>query len=257
MRVAVLVKQVPDSWAVKRLRAGDLRLARDACDRVLNDLDEYAIEQALVWQEQQGAEVILISMGPGSAEEALRRGLSMGADAAVLVSDDALAGADALATARVLAAAVQKVAPDVVLCGVKSTDAGMSVVPGMVATALGWPGLTHAAAVDVIDGAVQVRRETEHVAADLRCALPALVSVVEKINTPRYPNFKGILAAKKKQIDVWGLADIGVSSAEIAATTHVKTGTEQPARSGGVQVVDAGGDSVAGLVAFLESRKVI
>ena len=168
-----------------------------------------------------------------------------------------MCSSDLLATARVLAAAVQKVAPDVVLCGVKSTDAGMSVVPGMVATALGWPGLTHAAAVDVIDGAVQVRRETEHVAAYLRCALPALVSVVEKINTPRYPNFKGILAAKKKQIDVWGLADIGVSSAEVAASTHIKVGTELPARSGGVQVVDADGDSAAGLVAFLEGRKVI
>lgn len=257
MRVAVLVKQVPDSWAVKRLRGADLRLDREACDRVLNDLDEYAVEQALVWQEQQGAHVTLISMGPSIAEEALRRGLSMGADEAILVSDDALAGADARATARVLAAAVQKVAPDIVLCGVKSTDAGMSVVPGMVAAALGWPGLTHAAAVDVSDGQVRVRRETEHALAELNCALPALVSVIEKINTPRYPNFKGILAAKKKQIDTWSLADIGLSSSDVVSITQVTGGAERPARSSGVQVVDASGDSAAGLVAFLESRKVI
>ena len=260
MRVAVLVKQVPDSWAVKRLDAG-LRLDRDACDRVLNDLDEYAIEQALVWQESVGAEVVLVSMGPAVAEEALRRGLSMGADSAVLVSDAALAGADALMTARVLAAAVAKVAPDVVLCGVATTDGGMGVVPSMVAQMLGWPGLTNVSSVSVSvsDSSVVAVRANESVQVELEAALPAVVSVVEKINTPRYPNFKGIMAAKKKTIDVWSLSDLGVSVGDSASSAAaVLAGVvDMPARSGGVVVTDAAGDSVSGLVAFLESRKVI
>lgn len=262
MRVAVLVKQVPDSWAVKRLDAG-LRVNRDACDRVLNDLDEYAIEQALVWQESVGAEVVLVSMGPAVAEEALRRGLSMGADSAVLVSDAALAGADALITARVLAAAVAKVAPDVVLCGVATTDGGMGVVPSMVAQMLGWPGLTNVSSVSVSSAgarsSVVAARANESVQVELEAALPAVVSVAEKINTPRYPNFKGIMAAKKKTVDVWSLSDLGVSVGDSASSAAaVLAGVvDMPARSGGVVVTDAAGDSVSGLVAFLESRKVI
>ncbi len=255
MRVAVLVKQVPDSWAVKRLRADDVRLDRDACDRVLNDLDEYAIEQALVWQETLGAEVVLISMGPAVAEEALRRGLSMGADSAVLVSDSALAGVDVFGTAQVLAAAVRHVAPDVVLTGVASTDGATGVVPSMVAEMLGWPGLTRALSVELGDGRVIVSRESDYESVTLNAALPAVVSIADHINTPRFPNFKGIMAAKKKVVEVLTLADLGLA---IESARAVAVGSDDvPTRVAGPKVVDTGGDSVSALVEFLDGRGLL
>ena len=201
MNVVVCIKQVPDSWAEKQLSPDDLTLDRASVDAVLNDLDEYAVEAALQLIEAHGGEVTVLTMGPERAGEAIRKALSMGADAGVHVVDDALHGSDALATSEVLAKALGTLTWDLVLLGSESTDARMSVVPAMLAERLGAPQLTYASTIAVDGGAVTVERQTEVGVEVLRATTPAVVSVVEKANEPRYPSFKNIMAAKKKPVD--------------------------------------------------------
>ena len=190
MKFLVCVKQVPDSWAEKKLGA-DARLDRAGVDAVLNDLDEYAIEEALRICENSGGNgeggehsITLLSMGPDRATEAIRKGLSMGADNAILISDEALSGSDALATSLVLAKAIEASGAHIVLCGTESTDARMSVVPAMLAERLGWPQLTFAGKVDVdVTGSkVSITRVTEAGVDAMSASMPAVISVVEKIN---------------------------------------------------------------------------
>lgn len=267
MKIGVCVKQVPDSWAEKKLDPSDSTLDRDAVDAVLNDLDEYAVEEALRFVEANGGlesgahTITLISMGPERATEALRKGLSMGADAAVHVVDPALAGSDALATSLVLAEAIKRGEYDVIFCGTESTDARMSVVPAMLAERLGWPQLTFAGEVAINAEAktAQIKRTTEEGVETMSASLPAVVSVIEKINEPRYPSFKGIMAAKKKQIETLALADLGVDSALVglsASWSSVTSFDVRPPRSGGVKVED-GGEGGSKLVEFLAERKLV
>ncbi len=261
MKIAVCVKQVPDSWAEKKMVNG--LLDRVNVDAVLNELDEYAIEEALRIVEADGGNgedgphrVTLISMGPERASEALRKGLSMGANDAVLITDPALAGSDALATSKILAHVISQGGFDLVICGTESTDARMSVIPAMIAGRLGWAQLTFAGSVEVDPSAskVSITRITEAGVDSMSANFPAVISVVEKINEPRYPSFKGIMAAKKKTIAAKDLAAIGASAQ--SAWSVVVDATPRPARALGIKIVDDG-SAAEKLVNFLVERKLI
>jgi electron transfer flavoprotein beta subunit len=259
MNIVVLCKQVPDTYSERRLRE-DGALDRDASDAVLDEINERAVEEALQLKESHGGAVTVVSMGPDRATEAIRKALSMGADAAVHLSDEALAGSDAVGTARALAGAIGTVADvDLVLAGNEASDGRSAAVPAMVAEVLGLPALTHAREVTVEGGTVTVRRETDDGVVTLTAELPAVVSVGEKINEPRYPSFKGIMAAKKKKVTTLSLADAGVDAAQVGAAgalSSVVAATPKPPKSAGEKVVDdgAGGTKVA---AFLVAQKLI
>ena len=268
MKIAVCVKQVPDSWAQKQMSPDGL-LDRAGVDAVLNDLDEYAVEAALAiveglsptgeTGEGSGHTITVISMGPERASEALRKALSMGADDAILISDAALAGSDALATSKVLAEVIRKGSYDLVICGTESTDARMSVVPAMLAERLNYAQLTFAAKASVSGSLVSISRQTEFGVEEMSAELPAVVSVVEKFNEPRYPSFKGIMASKKKPLVTQSLSEIGLSASDVglsAAWSSVKDSLPRPTRSQGIKVVDDGTGGTQ-LVGFLAERKLI
>ncbi|MDA2963107.1 MAG: electron transfer flavoprotein subunit beta/FixA family protein [Actinomycetota bacterium] len=261
MKIAVCIKQVPDSWAEKKMVNG--LLDRVNVDVVLNDLDEYAIEESLAIAEAHGGNdeggantITVISMGPERATEAVRKALSMGANNAILVSDSALVGADALSTSQVLATVIFKGEFDLVLCGTESTDARMSVVPAMIAERLGCAQLTFASAVkvDPVAKKVSITRVSETGVDEMFGQFPAIVSVVEKINEPRYPSFKGIMAAKKKSIEVMDLNAVGIAIEN--AWSVVIDASPRPPRAAGIKVSDDGGGADQ-LVTFLAEKKLI
>ena len=259
MNIVVCVKQVPDTAVERTLRQGDGTLDRETPDGLINELDEYAIEEGLKIAEAHGGEVTILSMGPGKAAESVRKALSMGADKAVHVLDDALAGSDALATSLVLAEALKQTGFDLVILGSESTDARTGVLPAMLAERLGVPQLTLASKVDIDGGAVTVRRVTDDGYAVVTGSLPAVVSVVEKINEPRYPSFKGIMAAKKKPVQTLTLAELGVAAdaAGLAGSaTTVADFAARPPRAAGVVVKDEGDGGVKA-AGFLAGRKFI
>jgi electron transfer flavoprotein beta subunit len=264
VKIAICVKQVPDSWAEKKMVNG--LLDRAGVDAVLNDLDEYAIEEALRIVEplNEGLEtpqhtITLISMGPDRATEALRKGLSMGADDAILISDPSLAGSDALATSKVLAEVIKSGGFDLVFCGTESTDARMSVIPAMLAERLGWAQLSFAGSVtvDPASSRVEIARMTDAGVETMSANFPAVVSVIEKINEPRYPSFKGIMAAKKKPIETKTVGDLGLSDVGLAsAWSVVDDATARPPRAKGIKVEDAG-DGGTKLVEFLAEKRLV
>ena len=260
MNIVVLVKQVPDTYSERKLREPDGALDREASDAVLDEINERAVEEALQLKEAHGGTVTVLAMGPQRATEAIRKALSMGADAAVHLTDEALAGSDALGTARALAAAVGTVeSVDLVLAGNEASDGRSAAVPAMVAEVLGLPALTHARQVSVEDGTVTVRRETDDGAVVLRAALPAVVSVGEKINEPRYPSFKGIMAAKKKTVTTLAVGDLGLDPATVGAAGALTTVTAvapKPPKAAGEKVVDDG-DGGAHVAAFLVAHKLV
>ena len=262
MKIAVTVKQVPDSWAEKKFING--RVDRESVDAVLNDLDEYAIEEALRICEANGGTVddggehtiTLISMGPARAQEAVRKGLSMGATNAIVITDPALAGADAMVTSEVLSKTIADGDYDFVISGVESTDARMSVIPAMISARLGHAQLTFAnkVTVDVAAKKISINRVTDSGEVEMEANFPAVLSVLEKINEPRYPSFKGIMAAKKKEIVSKDLAAIG--GADSTSWTEVIDAIAKPPRSAGMKIEDDG-NAAAKLVDFLVDRKLI
>jgi electron transfer flavoprotein beta subunit len=257
--IVVCVKQVPDTWAEKKLTAEDRTLDREAVDAVMNELDEYAVEEALKITEDQGGEVTVLSMGPEKTAETIRKALSMGAHRAVHVLDPALRGSDAVATSAVLAKAVERAAPDLVMLGVESTDARMSVIPAMLAERLGWAQLTYANRVEIDGSVVRIRRQTEDGYLVVEGSTPAVVSVVEKINEPRYPSFKGIMAAKKKPVETLTLADLGVDPATVGLAgtgSLVEDVTARPPRRAGTVVKDDG-DGGLKIAEFLAAQKFV
>jgi electron transfer flavoprotein beta subunit len=258
MNIVVCVKQVPDT-AVERTLTGAGTLDRASLDGLINELDEYAIEEGLKIAEAHGGEVTVLSVGPAKAGESIRKALSMGADRAVHVADDAVAGSDALATSLVLAEAVRVTGFDLVILGSESTDARTGVVPAMLAERLGVPQLTLASGVEVSGGEVTVRRVSDEGFATVSGPLPAVVSVVEKINEPRYPSFKGIMAAKKKPVRVLTIAELGIEASQVGlenAATAVADFAARPPRAAGEIVADEGGGGVRA-AAFLAGRKFI
>jgi len=250
---------VPDTWAEKKLKVDDSTLDREAAEGVLNELDEYAVEEALRLVEAQGGEVVVVSMGPDRAGETVRKALSMGADAGIHIVDEALHGSDAIATSAALAKALQGRDFDLIVFGSESTDARMSVVPAMVAERLGLPQVTFARKVEVDGSTIRIERQTEYGFDSVEAPLPAVVSVVEKINEPRYPSFKGIMAAKKKPVESLALADLGLDAAAVGlngAWSSVATFAERPPKAAGTVVADDGqaGTKIAD---FLVEQKFI
>jgi electron transfer flavoprotein beta subunit len=259
MKIAVCVKQVPDTWAEKTLREQDSTLDRESPDGVLNELDEYAVEEALQIAEAHGGEVTVVSMGPARAAETVRKALSMGADAGIHIQDDVLHGSDAIATSAVLAAALADKGFDLIIFGSESTDARMSVIPAMVAERLGVAQLTFAQRVSIAGTDVTIERVTDYGFDTISAAMPAVVSVVEKINEPRYPSFKGIMAAKKKPVETLAVADLGLDAASVgqaAAWSAVEDFAARPPKPAGTIVSDDG-DGGARIASYLTEQKFI
>jgi electron transfer flavoprotein beta subunit len=263
MNIVVCVKQVPDSWAEKKLQPADATLDRESADAVMNELDEYAIEEALRLQEANGGSeacpVTILTMGPEKAGETIRKALSMGADGGVHVVDGALHGSDALATSLVLAKALGTLSWDLVIMGTESTDARMSVVPAMLAERLGVAQLTFSGKVDVDGSSVRVQRVTDTGYDTVEASMPAVVSVVEKINEPRYPSFKGIMAAKKKPVTTLTLADLELGADQVGLSgswTAVADFATRPPKAAGTVVKDEGDGGVK-LAEFLATNKFI
>ncbi|MGQ0573133.1 MAG: electron transfer flavoprotein subunit beta/FixA family protein [Pseudonocardia sp.] len=260
MNIVVLIKQVPDTYSERKLRDADGVLDRDASDAVLDEINERAVEAALQIKEAGEGTVTVLTMGPDRATDAIRKALSMGADAAVHLSDEALAGSDAVSTARALAKAIGTLdGVDLVLAGNEASDGRGGAMAAMVGELLGYPALTHAREVTVGSGEVTVRRETDDGVTLLRAPLPAVVSVGEKINEPRYPSFKGIMAAKKKPVTTLTLADAGIDASEVglgAALTTVTSAAPKPPKSAGEKIEDEG-DGGAKIAAYLVGQKLI
>ncbi|MFN2625111.1 MAG: electron transfer flavoprotein subunit beta, partial [Mycobacteriales bacterium] len=212
MNIVVCVKQVPDTWAEKRLDPGDKTVDRASVDAVMNEIDEYAVEEALRLKEAHGGEVTVFSMGPERTVETIRKALSMGADKAVHLVDDALHGSCAVSTSYAMAQALQTLEYDLIIAGSEATDARTSIVPAMLAERLGLPQLTFARKVEVNDGTVRIERQTDNGYDVVEAKTPAVISVVEKINEPRYPSFKGIMAAKSKPLTTLSCADAGIET---------------------------------------------
>lgn len=260
MKIVVLVKYVPDATG-ERSFAADHTVDRAGADGLLSELDEYAVEQALQLSEgSEDVEVVAMTVGPDDAADAIKRALQMGVGAGIHVLDDALHGSDALATSAVLAAAVRKAAPDLVICGMASTDGSMGVVPSMVAERLGWPAVTFGATVSLAGSTVSIRRDGDLASQTIEATLPAVVSVTDQSGEARYPSMKGILSAKKKPVSEWSLADLGVEPALVgqsAAWTTVRSTTPRPPKEAGKQVGDENGAGSVALVDFLAAGKFI
>ena len=258
MNIVVCVKQVPDTASERTLRA-DGTVDRASADGLINELDEYAIEEGLRIAEAHGGEVTIVMMGPEKASESIRKALSMGADKAVHLLDGALAGSDALATSYALSQVLTRAGFDLVICGSESTDARTGVLPAMLAERLGVPQLSLASKVDIDGTAVTIRRVSDDGYDTVTGSLPAVVRVVEKINEPRYPSFKGIMAAKKKPVQTLSLADAGIDPGEVglgSSATAVADFAARPPRAAGVVVKDEG-DGGAKVAGFLAERKFI
>ncbi len=259
MNIVVLVKQVPDTWAERKLNESDKTLDRASVDVVMNEIDEYAVEEALQIKEAQGGEVTIVTMGPDRAVETIRKALSMGADKAVHLVDDALHGSCAIETSYALAKVLETLKYDMVILGSESTDARLSIMAPLLAERLGKPQLSGARKVTVEGGTVRIERQTENGYDVVEAALPAVISVVEKINEPRYPSFKGIMAAKKKPLTTVGIAEAGIEADKVGlanATNQVVDFANRPPRSAG-QIVKDEGDGGTKVAEFLASQKFL
>jgi electron transfer flavoprotein beta subunit len=261
MNIVVCVKHVPDATADRQFEA-DNTVDRVGVDGLLSELDEYAVEQALQLAEKnEGSEVTALCVGPEGAADAVRKALQMGADKGVHVVDEAIAGSDAVATSLVLAEAVKKIGqPDVLMFGMASTDGGMSVVPAMVAERLGLPQVTLASVVETQGDQVRAKRDGDAATEVIGATLPAVLSVTDQTGEPRYPSFKGIMAAKKKPVETFSLGDLGVSADQVglsAAWSAVEETTARPPRTAGEIVKDEDGSGAQALAGFLASKKFI
>jgi len=261
MKVCVCVKHVPDPNLSPQVDLRTRRLLRDPAHSILDPADEYGIETALRLIEQHGGEVVAVSMGPPEAEDALRRAMAMGADRAILVSDSALAGSDVLSTARVLAEVIRPERPDLVICATESTDAYTGLLPGALAALLDLPQLTFARSVSVQGSIVTVQRATETGHQVVQASLPALVTVTASVGEPRYPSFKRLMAAKRRAIEQYTLAMLGLDPSavgEAGAREMVLDLSEVRQVKQGRRVVDDGdGSAVEDILAFLHAIQVL
>ena len=259
MNIVVLVKQVPDTWAERKLDPSSKTLDRASVDVVMNEIDEYAVEEALRLKEAQGGEVTILTMGPDRAIETIRKALSMGADKAVHLSDDALAGSDALQTSYALSKVLGTLEYDLVIAGSEATDSRMAVMTALLSERTGHPQLSGARKVTAEGGTVRIERQTDNGYDVVEATAPAVVSVVEKINEPRYPSVKGIMAAKKKPLTTLTTADAGIDGDAVGlagAPSQVVEFANKPPRQSG-QVVKDEGDGGAKVAEFLASQKFV
>lgn len=252
MKVVVCVKQIPDPATPYRLETGTNWLIRPE-DQVLDDTDRYGVEVGLQLAQASGGTVTLVSMGPAGNGQGIRQALAMGADQAILIEDDSLRGSDALTTARVLAAAIQRGDFDLVIAGTESTDGYSGVLPQMLSELLDVPALTYATKVEAADGRVTIHRQSAAGYDVVEATLPAVVAVTAGVVEPRYPTFKGIMEAKKKTVENLSVSDLGVDRGPGQTVASI---TSAPERTAGQKVEDDGESHLA-IVALLEQRKVI
>jgi electron transfer flavoprotein beta subunit len=258
MKIAVCVKQVPDATVHKRIDPGTKRLDRSG-EAALNPTDLNAVEEALRIKEAQGGEVVLVSLGPPKAIESLRKALAMGADRAVLVSDEPAAGSDLLGTSYALAKALEREAADLVLFGQASSDADGALLWAAVAERLRLPVISQVASLTVESGSVTGKRQTEHGYDAIQAPLPAVVAVSDAINEPRYPSLKGIMGAKSKPQETIGLAELGVEAermGEAGAKTTVLELAPPPARADQVKIEDDG-SAPGKILEYLVERRLL
>ncbi len=261
MKICVCVKHIPDPNLPMTVDPSTKRLNRTQGQSILDPSDEFSVETALRLVEEHGGETVVVTMGPDAADEALRRAMAMGADRAILISDDALAGSDVISTARVLAAALAKEEPDLVICATESTDAYTGMVPGALAETLDLPMITFARSVTVDGSKISAQQDTDLGYRVIEASLPALLTVTASIAEPRYPSFKGMMQAKKKQVDRVDVASLGLdagSLGESGAKERVLS-IEQVKQDKQVrQITDDGtGSSVEEIVAYLKSLQVV
>jgi electron transfer flavoprotein beta subunit len=258
MRIAVCVKHVPDATVHKRIDPATKRLDRTG-EGALNPTDLNAVEEALQIKEAQGGDVVLVSLGPAKALDTLRKGLAMGADKALLVSDDAAVGSDLLATTNALAAALERESPELVLFGQASGDGDGAVLGAAVADRLGRPLISQVATLTVEGDSVTGKRQTEHGYDLIRAPLPAVVAVSDAINEPRYPSLKGIMGAKSKSQETLDLAALGIDAAkagEAGSKTTVRELGPPPSRGDQVKIEDDGG-AAEKIVEYLAGRRLL
>jgi electron transfer flavoprotein beta subunit len=260
VKIAVCAKEVPDTTAEKRIDPSTGRLDRSSGDKMLNEFDKYAVEEAIRLKESGAAdEVVLVSMGPPKAVDSLRQALAMGADRLVLVTDEGLEGSDYVGTARALAKALEAESADLILLGQESTDARGGVMAAAVGEVLGRNWVTGANALAVENGGVTLDRQTDDGVDTVTVPLPAVVSVTKAINEPRYPSLKGIMGAKKKPQDVKSAADLGIDGAGTAGagTKVVNIETPPPRQTGDKKKDGTDGDGAQLIVDFLVSKGLI
>lgn len=259
MKIVVLAKQVPDTWSDRKINLETGMLDREASEPVPDEINERALENALLYKDANAdTEITVLSMGPEDAVKTLRKLLSLGADSAVLVTDPELAGSDMVQTARVLAAAVQKTGGDLLLAGNEATDGRGGMIPAMVAEILGWPVLPGLDDVHISAESVTGTAQVDGGTLTLSAALPAVVSVTEKSAEARFPNFKGIMQAKKKPLESWSLADLGdaASPAQATARSVMVSASARPPKAAGPKITDDG-TAAAQLAQFLVSNQLV
>ena len=262
--IVVLIKQVPD-YADRRLSDGDWTLDRAGSDAVLDEINEKAVEEALQIKEREEAAggestVTVLTAGPEKAGEAIRKALSMGADKGVHLLDERLHGSDMVQTGWALARALGAIeGTDLVIAGNEATDGTGGAVPAIIAEYLGLPQLTHMRKISVEGGTISGERETDEGVFTVEASLPAVVSVNEKINEPRFPSFKGIMAAKKKEVSTLSLDDIGVEADEVGlatAVSKVQSSTPKPPKAAGEKITDEG-DGGSKIAEYLVAQKIV
>jgi electron transfer flavoprotein beta subunit len=261
MKIVVCAKFVPDPNLPMEVDPGARRLVRNPAQSILDPGDEFGIEAALRLVEEHGGEVVALSMGPESADTALRRAMAMGVERAILVTDTALEGSDALTTARVLAAVIREESPDLVICATESTDAYTGMVPGALAAMLDLPQLTFVRSVTVDGQKLTAQRDYENGYQTVEAEMPAVLTVTASIAEPRYPSFKGMMQAKRKPIDTRDIAALGIAAddaGETGARERVLSVEKVQIQKQTRMIEDDGeGSSVDEIVAFLKETQTI
>ena len=257
MRIAVLLKEVPDTYSDREMNL-ETGLTDRSGDVVADEVSERAVEAALrIAEAGENVEVEILSVGPESSADSVRRGIAMGASEAYIVSDDALTGADATLTGEVLAELVEKQGYDLVIAGAESSDGGTGVIAPFMAELLDWPVLTNLTELTLEGETVRATQASDAATIELQAQLPAVVSVADEFADPRYPNFKGLMAAKKKELRTVTLAELGVDPEDFTHPRAIMVGIERrPERQRG-EIIDANSTAAARLVDFLESKNLI
>jgi len=257
MKIVVLVKEVPDTYAERKLDLETGLADRAASEAVLDEIGERALEVALAYADSNDAEVVVLSMAPDSAAATIRKALAMGASSAVHVADPALAGADLALTARTLAAAIRRTGFDLVVTGNLSTDGNGAVLPAMLAELLDVPNATALSSVEITPESVSGTRNTDDSTMRVTAMLPAVVSITEALPTARFPNFKGIMAAKKKPFETLVAADLGIEPHDFSVAMSIMTAiAEKPPRTAGVKINDEG-DGGTKIAEFLIENRLV
>jgi electron transfer flavoprotein beta subunit len=258
VKIAVCVKHVPEDTTHARIDPGTKRLDRSG-EGAINPFDTHAVEEALRVKDAQGGEVLVVSMGPQRAQDSIRKALAMGADSALLITDDGAAGSDLVATTNAIAAALEPEAPDLVLFGQQASDSDGAVLSAAVADRLRRPVISQVAELTVADGKVTGKRQTEFGYDTIEAPLPAVVAVSDAINEPRYPSLKGIMGARSKPQRSVSLSELGVEAGAVgeAGSKTVVHGLNDPPPRGDTVRIEDDGSAAEKIVEYLAEKKVL